>query len=310
MDTHAQDSHYPADAAGDHADDATAADHAAEHGVAAGPPPTGSSEPVTPLSAFSWPGLIALITLILVIGPITRAFAPYTGSGYDADGRPVRADLTPAAAPTGTVGLQATIAATTPGTGVNPAIPLPTEALTAVPTNVQTGGDVTATAVPVYPTDTPVPATDTPAAPASPTTAAIRPPTEAEVRAGAPRVVTVGGKEFRVEVSNTTLPDWPFSRDPAVANWVSGTVINYVLGLSYNDANAALFKAVQPSDTVRLARADGTVYTFVVDQVTRVALNDTHLLQQDHPAITLVLLGDPATDRAVVQGHYSEPAGQ
>lgn len=293
MDTHAQDSHYPADAAGDHAADSDAADHAADQGVIAGPPPTGSSEPVTPLSAFIWPGLIALITLILVIGPITRAFAPYTGSGYDANGRPVLADLTLAAAPTGTTAPAAT------------AVPPTFTAALATATQVL----ATATAVPA--TATTVPATDTPyAAPASPTPAAIRPPTEAEVRAGTPRVVTVGGKEFRVEVSNTTLPDWPFSRDPAVANWVSGTVINYVLGLSYNDTNAALFKAAQPNDTVRLARADGTVYTFVVDQVTRVALNDTHLLQQDHPAITLVLLGDPAADRAVVQGHYSEPAGQ
>src|SRR4051812_32183299 len=120
MDTHAQDSHYPADAAGDHVDDpAHPGDHAADHGVAAGPPPTGSSEPVTPLSAFIWPGVIALITLILVIGPITRAFAPYTGSGYDANGRPILADQTPVAAPTGTVGLVATAAASTPGAAIN-----------------------------------------------------------------------------------------------------------------------------------------------------------------------------------------------
>lgn len=334
MTDHANDSHYPADAAGDHAPAAADAAHAADHGVTGGQPPTGSSAPATPLSAFIWPGLIALLTLILVAGPISRAFERFHG-GTDANGQLVQPILTP----TGTLtpGLLLTQAAITPlAPNSSTVIPIATDLSGVVPTTLnnseaptvaatQTAVPATATAYPatataipatdtvVPATATAVPATDTavpPPPPASATPGASRLPTDEEVRNGAPRTVTVGGQPFRVEVSNTTLPDWQFSPDPSVANWLTGTVVNYVLGVAYSQANATLFSAVHPSDAVQLTRADGTVYRFVVDQVGRIDRTDTQLLQQDHPAVTLLLLGDPASDRAVVQAHFQEPTGQ
>ncbi|MDQ2805747.1 MAG: hypothetical protein M3Z04_02315 [Chloroflexota bacterium] len=342
MTDHANDSHYPADAAGDHApahDDA----HAAEHGVDGGQPPTGSSEPSTPLSAFIWPGLIALLTLILVAGPISRAFEQFHG-GSDANGQLVQIVLTPTVVGTLTPGLLLTQGAITPAApNSSTVIPMATDSSGAVPTTLnnseaptvaatQTAVPVTGTAYPatdtavpapdtaVPATDTVIPATDTavpamdtavpPPAPASATPGASRLPTDEEVRNGAPRTVTVGGQPFRVEVSNTTLPDWQFSPDPSVANWLTGTVVNYVLGVAYSPANATLFSGVHPSDAIQLTRADGTVYHFVVDQAGRIDRTDTHLLQQDHPAVTLLLLGDPANDRVVVQAHFQEPTGQ
>ena len=333
MTDHANDSHYPADAAGDHAP-AADADHAADHGVAGGQPPTGSSEPSTPLSAFIWPGLIALLTLLLVIGPISRAFERLQG-GSDANGQLVQDVLTPTPVGILTPGLILTQAALTP---VSPnsatVIPIATDSAGAVPTTLNNSEAPTVAATAVLATATLLPATDTvlpatattvpatdtavpvpdtavpPPAPASATPGASRLPTDAEVQNGAPRSVTVGGKPFRVEVSNTTLPDWQFSPDPSVANWLSGTVVNYVLGVAYSEANATLFSGVHPSDAVQLTRADGAVYRFVVDQAGRIDRSDTHLLQQDHPAVTLLLLGDPANDRAVVQGHFQEPTGQ
>ncbi len=342
MTDHANDSHYPADAAGDHAPAHDSA-HAAEHGVDAGQPPTGSSEPSTPLSAFIWPGLIALLTLILIFGPISRAFERFQG-GSDANGLMVQDVLTPTVVGTLTPGLLLTQAAITPATANSATvIPLPTDSSGAVPTTLNnseaptvaatdtavpatatvlpaTDTAVPATATTLPATDTVLPATDTvvpatntavpPPPPASATPGASRPPTDEEVRNGAPRTVTVGGKPFRVEVSNTTLPDWQFSPDPSVANWLTGTVVNYVLGVAYSEANATLFSGVHPSDAIQLTRADGAVYRFVVDQAGRIDRTDTRLLQQDHPAITLLLLGDPANDRAVVQGHFQEPTGQ
>jgi len=342
MTDHANDSHYPADAAGDHApthDDA----HAAEQGIAAGQPPTGSSEPSTPLSAFIWPALIALLTLILVAGPISRAFERFQG-GSDANGLMVQDVLTPTVVGTLTPGLLLTQAAITPAAPNRATvIPLPTDSSGAVPTTLNntdaptvalsatavpaaatalpatdTAVPATATALPATATTLPPPNTAVPATaavmppppPASATPSAARPPTDAEVRNGAPRTVTVGGKPFRVEVSNTTLPDWQFSPDPNVANWLTGTVVNYVLGVAYSEANATLFSGVHPNDAIQLTRADGAVYRFAVDQAGRIDRTDTHLLQQDHPAVTLLLLGDPASDRAVVQGHFQEPTGQ
>ncbi len=327
MTDHANDSHYPGDNAGDHApsqDDA----HAADHGIVGSQPPTGSSEPVTPLSSFIWPGLIMLLTLILVAGPIGRAFDRFQG-GSEGDRQMMLVALTPIATGTLTPGLLLTQGAVTPAAaGSATVIPLPTDSSGAVPTtlnNTEAATAVAATATIVPATATPPPATGTavpatappatdtavpPVPPATATPAAARPPTDEEVRNGAPRSVTLGGKPFPVEVSNTTLPDWRFSPDPNVANWLTGTIVNYVLGMSYSEGNAGLFSAVRPSDPIQLTRADGIVYRFVVDQVSRVDRADTHLLQQDHPAVTLLLLGDPAADRAVVQGHFQEPAGQ
>jgi hypothetical protein len=308
--------------------DAHGAD-AAEHGVDTDTYVTGSTEPETPLSAFIWPLLIALITLALVWGPVTGAFSGQRVAVPAGEGPGTGATEGGAAPEQSPV--EATLAATTPLTGNSATvIPQPTNVLTALPTNVQAGGTATLvpaatdTAAPVA-TDTAAPAataTAVPAATTAPaltatlppaptaTTGAALPPNYGDVAGGAPRSVAFGGKDFRVQISNTTLPDWVFSKDPGVANWVSGTVVNYVLGVSYSEAGAALFAAARPADTIRLVRADGGVYTFVVDKVQRVARTDTRLLAQDHPAITLLLLGDPAKDRAVVQGNYSQVAAR
>ena len=319
------DTHSPPDAAGGH--DA--------HGAAADEPTVDTPNPTTPLAAFIWPGVIALLVLILLWGPVTGAFARFQG-GYDANGQP-----TPTEEPATESPVPATLAATTPVTGNSATvIPQPTNVLTALPTNVQAGGTetlpaatstvapaVTATAPAAAPT-TAGPAATSTAAPAAPATAApattaptappaaatltpgaaVPPPASADSTTGAPRAVSFGGKAFRVEVSTTTVPDWIFNKDPGVANWVSGTVVNYVMGVSYSAANAALFAAARPGDSIRLTRADGSVYNFTVDSVHRVAPRDTALLAQDHPALTLLLLADPAADRAVVQGHFNQAA--
>ncbi|HUS17217.1 MAG TPA: hypothetical protein VM536_19650 [Chloroflexia bacterium] len=286
--------------------------HAADHGVGVEGPPTGASERTTPLSAFIWPAIIALLALVLVWGPVTRSFDRFSGAPAGVEAEPTADEGTP-------VGVDATLTVAPAVTGNDATvIPMPTTVLTSQPTNVQTGGDTTAvpataapadtaTAAPV-PTDTAVPAPPTDAPAASATPAAVAPPTDAEIRNGTPRTVSLGGKSFRVEISNTVLPDWIVSKDPSVASWVSSTVINYVLGVSYSPENADLFAGLHAADTIRLGRADGSAYTFVVDQARRVARTDTRLMEQDHPAITLFLVGDPANDRAVVQGHFTEAA--
>jgi hypothetical protein len=298
---------------------------------AAGPQVDAESSPVdvagpTPLSAFIWPGIIALLVLLLVWGPVTGAFS-HNYNGYDANGRPSPTPVVPTetAAP---AAVPATLAASTPVTGNSlTVIPQPTTALSAVPTDAQGGGLATETPAPALATYTPLPtatvaATDTAVPPtetaapatvapaATPTTGAALPPAYGDMSACVPRTVAVAGKSFPVQISNTTLPDWVFSKDPNVASWVSGTVVNYVLGISYSSANAALFAGVHDTDTVKLTCADGAVYSFTVDQVQRVAPSNVALLAQDHPAITLLLLGDPAPDRALIQGHFSDSASR
>ena len=58
----------------DHGDSGHDAHGTDDHGVPTASSPTGSSEPLTPLSAFIWPGLISLLVLALLWGPVTSAF--------------------------------------------------------------------------------------------------------------------------------------------------------------------------------------------------------------------------------------------
>jgi hypothetical protein len=279
---------------------------------------------VTPLSAFVWPGLIILLMLGLLWPPMASAFGreqrqpePMHSTAGEHGGTTGEHTGTPAeggehATPTGEHATPISEHAAPTATHLAP---------TAVPTLVPTKRPATATTAPTeapteaVPTEEPTeeptvePTEEPTAVPvATDTPVAALPPDYGDLEGGVPQMVSVGGKEFKVALSNSTLPDWKFSSDPTAANWVSGTFLNYVVGISYTEANAALFAALKPGDPVEVTRADGAVYTFLADQVRRVAPTDTSLLQQDHPAITLLLVGDTAPDRAVVQAHFVESA--
>src|SRR6476469_9891812 len=99
-------SHDTHDADSAHVDAA----HAAEPSLPAGGPPTGAAEPATPVRAFIWPGLIALLALILVWGPVTRSFDRFSaGPGAAATEQPAT-ESTP-------VGVKATLTVVPPVTG-------------------------------------------------------------------------------------------------------------------------------------------------------------------------------------------------
>ena len=88
---------------------------AADHGVDTDTYVTGTTEPQTPLSAFIWPLLIALITLALVWGPVTGAFSGRRVAVPPGEGPSTGASEGGAAPQQSPV--EATLAATTPLTG-------------------------------------------------------------------------------------------------------------------------------------------------------------------------------------------------
>ncbi|MGI8586450.1 MAG: hypothetical protein ACR2M0_02000 [Chloroflexia bacterium] len=301
--------------------------HAPEHGIDTEGVPATVAEARTPLRAFIWPGVITLIVLFLIWGPVTGAFSLYNG-GLDANGKPTATIAIPIESPTTAANLTplstagaspapalASAVATPPAT--TPTSLLVTDTPPAAIT--ETPPATTGASAVVPPTDIPPPppATPSPAGPVletavpaagSPTPGAAGSPPSAHLQNDAPRSLSFGGKKYNVAVSDTTLPNWSFSKDPSVASWAGGTNVNYILGIAYSPENAALFAASRPADTITLTGADGTVYTYVVDQVGRVSSSDVGKLAQDHPAITVLLLGDPAGDRALVQGHFRETA--
>ena len=281
----------PSDPGAEH-DPALADPHAAP-----GEPPIAVEATRPPLSALIWPLVILLIVGALVLPEVAQAFTRFGNAPISETTTNTGLEQTP-------VGAETPVVVTTPspvppstqtsgGFGEGTVIPQPTNALTAQPTNVQ--GPLTS------PTVIPATATAVPPTPA-PTQAAV--PVVGDPQQALLRSVDFAGQTYQVEPTEI-VADWKFSDQPGVASWITGTVINYIVGLPYSPANAGLFQRTKQTDPIRLTVANGQVLTFRVTAIQRVATTDTRVLAQDHPGVTLLLLGEPAEDRLAILGDYA-----
>jgi hypothetical protein len=248
-------------------------------------------EPPPPRRALLWPIAILLIVLLAVTPAVTSAFARFPaggGGGHAETSTETGQEPAPPAGEVTTPGV--TPLATPPSSGpdVPTVIPQPPNPRTAEPTEVQGPATVV-----------PTPAALAPTAP----TVAVAPPM-GDLEQGALRTLELAGQTFQVEATEI-VPDWQFSDQPRVASWVNGTVINYIIGLPYSADNAALFGRLKANDLIRLTVATDDVLTFRVASARRVAKDNTGVLAQDHPGVTLLLVGEPNTpDRALVEAQY------
>jgi hypothetical protein len=132
--------------------------------------------------------------------------------------------------------------------------------------------------------------------------------------ARAPIELDFGGAQFSIEPGSGLLPDWRTSNDEGRATWIQGTFANHLIYLPYSDGNAALFNGTKAGDVISLTMNTGQRFDFTVTRSER-ALNGpatsegqftvTTAMNQDHAGVTLFLVGDPASDRAVVQADFN-----
>ncbi len=231
----------------------------------------------TTLSQLVLPAIILIIVAILVAGPVVNAFSPK-----------------PATSPPTEQQQGANEAA--PGTGSS-----------ASPTDVPTSGtEPSATQSPTSGVSMtfPLVATQTAVAMAGDQGDVARIPVKLEF----------GGATFTVKQGSGLLPDWTPNQDTGTATWIEGTVANHILYIPYTEDNAALFKASRPGDIIKLDMNTGQVFDFGVNLAQRAANGPTTkegqftvnaAMSQDHAGVTLFLIGDPATDRAVVQADFT-----
>jgi hypothetical protein len=257
-----------------------------------------------PLSALIWPLLILLIVAILVLPAAAQAFSPYstalpaeTSTGTGLETTPIGAN-TPVVITTASPIPPSTQTSGGPSQGT--VIPQVPGAITAQPTNI-TGPLTTPNSTPATPGATAAPATPSAAAATVAPTQASAPLYNAD--ADALRSLTLGGQTYQVEATDT-VADWKFSAQPGVASWVSGTIFPYVVGVPSSAANDPVLKGLQPNDTIRLTVASGAERTFQVTSVQRVPATDVSVLNQNHPGVALLLLGEASTDRLTVLGTF------
>lgn len=115
---------------------------------------------------------------------------------------------------------------------------------------------------------------------------------------------------FVVQERAVNTADWRFDPNPDVASWVSGLLVQPVLGLPYSEDNAALLSGLGAGARFTLQMNTGATLDFIYSATRHVRRQQTDVFQQSEPGITLILIGETGEDglltedRLVVTGSY------
>jgi len=120
-----------------------------------------------------------------------------------------------------------------------------------------------------------------------------------------PQKLYVRDRTFEITPVAVQKGKWPVSTsDDGSATWVFGSLVNYLIGLPNNSENKDLLQAVSEADAITLELSDGQTIDFKFDAQQLVSPNDEKIFSQQHPGLTLLLLGDDAAQRLVVTANY------
>ena len=108
------------------------------------------------------------------------------------------------------------------------------------------------------------------------------------------------------EISPVAVPkgNWTAGAGEGNVEWVFGSLINVLLGLPNTTENSDLLLAMSAEDKITLELADGQRREFKFDAQQRVAPENKEIFSQQHPGLTLILLGDDGEQRLVVTANY------
>jgi hypothetical protein len=145
----------------------------------------------------------------------------------------------------------------------------------------------------------------------SPITIPIVSSTDVRVPLNYPERLAVGDTLLSVQPVKAPPGSWP----PAPAtvdtvNWVYGTVVNYIMGLSPAQRNLDLVTRLAPGDTLSLYTSTGVILHFTVSEVTVGGAEDPALFDQISPRLTLAVLTDDPTQRVAVSAAYRDDESQ
>ncbi len=97
---------------------------------------------------------------------------------------------------------------------------------------------------------------------------------------------------------------WKPTADIEKAEWVYGTLINYVIGLPASQENSDMLQAMSETDEIVLDLSNGQSLTFRYTGRQFVSAGSVDIFAQSRPGLTLVLLGDNTDQRVVVTADY------
>jgi hypothetical protein len=119
-----------------------------------------------------------------------------------------------------------------------------------------------------------------------------------------PKKLYVRDRTFDITPVAVQKGKWPTSTDDETATWVFGSLVNYLIGLPNSSENKDLLQAVSEADQIALELSDGQLIEFKFDAQQLVSPDEGAIFAQQHPGLTLILLGDDGEQRLVVTANY------
>ncbi len=119
-----------------------------------------------------------------------------------------------------------------------------------------------------------------------------------------PKVLHLRNRTISITPISVKKGDWVSSATEDQAEWVFGSVINYVIGLPATQQNNDMLQALSEADEITLDLSNGQTLSFRYAGRQFVSPTSTDIFVQTHPGLTLVQLGDNNNQRLVVTANY------
>lgn len=120
-----------------------------------------------------------------------------------------------------------------------------------------------------------------------------------------PKVLNLRGRSIFVQPVSINNGNWVPGADPDKAQWVFGTLINYVMGLNATQENNDMLQALSEADEITLDLSNGQTLKFNYAGRQFVSPGSVDIFSQQRPGLTLVLLGDNDSQRLIITANYS-----
>jgi hypothetical protein len=119
-----------------------------------------------------------------------------------------------------------------------------------------------------------------------------------------PQVLHIRNRSRSIVPVNVSKGNWNSTADVDQAEWVFGTLVNYVIGLPASQENSDMLQAMSEADEIALDLSNGQTLSFRYAGRQFISPGSTDIFAQTHPGLTLVLLGDNNSQRIVVTANY------
>lgn len=119
-----------------------------------------------------------------------------------------------------------------------------------------------------------------------------------------PKTLRLRSRSKSIVPVNVEKGNWIPTAEIERAEWVYGTLVNYVIGLPASQENSDMLQAMSEADEIVIDLSNGQTLTFRYTGRQFVSAGSTDIFAQSRPGLTLVLLGDNNNQRVVVNASY------